>query len=63
MPAVLDVITDPNVPPLPPHISGEHAKSFVSALLHRDPDALRMITASFKEVWDGMFPPRQGGPS
>jgi pyruvate dehydrogenase (quinone) len=58
VPIVLEMVTDPNVPPLPPHISATQAKSFLAALLHRDPDALRMVTASFKEVWDGLFPPK-----
>jgi pyruvate dehydrogenase (quinone) len=60
VPTVLEMITDPNVPPLPPHISLKHAKSFLSALLHGDPDSMRMVTASIKEVWDGLFPPKGG---
>ena len=58
VPTVLEMITDPEVPPLPPHVSLEQTRSFLSALLHRDPDSVRMITASFKEVWDGLFPPK-----
>jgi pyruvate dehydrogenase (quinone) len=61
VPTVLEMVTDPNVPPLPPHVSFKDARSFLSALLHRDPDALRMVTASFKEVWDGLFPPDKAG--
>lgn len=57
VPTVLEMMTDPNVPPLPPHISFDQAKSFASALLNRDADAMRMITASVKEAWDGLFPP------
>ncbi|OMH23465.1 thiamine pyrophosphate-requiring protein [Tersicoccus phoenicis] len=36
-PVILDVVTDPNVPPLPPHISYAEAKGFLSALLKGDP--------------------------
>jgi pyruvate dehydrogenase (quinone) len=57
-PTLLEMVTDPNVPPLPPHISFEQAKAFLSALIKRDPDSLRMVTASAKEWWDGVRPRR-----
>ena len=38
-PGVIDVVTDPEVPPLPPHIRPEHAKGFARAILHGDPTA------------------------
>jgi pyruvate dehydrogenase (quinone) len=41
-PAVLDVVTDPEVPPLPPHIRAEQAKGLASALRQGDP-AMRDI--------------------
>jgi pyruvate dehydrogenase (quinone) len=50
-PVVLEAITDPNVPPLPPHITLEQAKAYVSALLKGDPDALGIIKRSFREVF------------
>ncbi|MGH8608240.1 MAG: thiamine pyrophosphate-dependent enzyme, partial [Gammaproteobacteria bacterium] len=50
-PAVLEAITDPNVPPLPPHITLEQAKAYISALLKGDPDALGIIKRSFREVF------------
>ena len=37
-PVVLEVKTDPEVPPLPPHISFEQAKNFMSTLQQGDPD-------------------------
>ena len=58
-PTVVEMVTDPNVPPLPPHITFEQAKAFLSALINRDPDSLRMVTASAKEWWDGAFPPKK----
>jgi pyruvate dehydrogenase (quinone) len=58
-PAVLEMVTDPNVPPLPPHITFEQARAYLSALINRDPDSLRMVTASAKEWWDGVFPPKR----
>ena len=36
-PAVLDVVTDPEVPPLPPHIRFEQAKEMANALRRGDP--------------------------
>jgi pyruvate dehydrogenase (quinone) len=47
-PAVLDVVTDPEVPPLPPHIRFDQAKGLARALARRDPAAREMITQSLK---------------
>src|SRR3954449_7430892 len=47
-PALLEVITDPEVPPLPPHIRMEQAKGMASALLARDPAAKEMVKESVK---------------
>lgn len=58
VPTVVEMVTDPNVPPLPPHITFEQAKAYLSALIRRDPDSVRMVTASAKEWWDGAFPPK-----
>ena len=58
VPCVLEMVTDPNVPPLPPHISAKQAKAYLSALLHRDPDSIGIIQSSIKEVWESLFPPR-----
>ncbi len=57
VPTVLEMVTDPDVPPLPPHISAKEAKAYMSALLHRDPDSIGIVTSSIKEVWEGLFPP------
>lgn len=58
-PALLEVMTDPDVPPLPPHITLEQTKAYLSALIKRDPDAVGMVTASAKQWWAGRFPGRQ----
>ena len=47
-PAVLEVMTDPEVPPLPPHIRFDQAKGMAHALARRDPAAREMITQSLK---------------
>lgn len=54
-PAVLEAITDPNVPPLPPHITLDQARAFFSAMVKGDPDALSVIrrtaTDKAREFW------------
>lgn len=49
-PVVLEAIVDPNVPPLPPHITLEQARNYLKAILKGDPDAMRIIKASVKEM-------------
>jgi pyruvate dehydrogenase (quinone) len=56
VPTVIEMVTDPDVPPLPPFISAKQAKAYLSALLHRDPDSIGIVKASAKEWWDGLFP-------
>jgi pyruvate dehydrogenase (quinone) len=47
-PAVLEAVTDPSVPPLPPHVMPEQAKMLSQALFKGDPDAWDVIKQSFK---------------
>jgi len=49
-PAVVEAVVDPNVPPLPPHISWEQAKSFASSILRGDANALGFIKQTIKET-------------
>ena len=56
VPTVLEMVTDPDVPPLPPHVSLKQTKDYLSALIKGDVDASAIIRASAKEVWDGLFP-------
>jgi len=46
-PVVIDAITDPSVPPLPPHVSREHATAMVKALLKGDSDARDVVRQAF----------------
>jgi pyruvate dehydrogenase (quinone) len=48
-PCVLDFRTDPEVPPLPPHITVEQAKNFMTSLL-RDPSRTAMLKESMKQM-------------
>jgi pyruvate dehydrogenase (quinone) len=54
-PVVFEIVTDPNVPPLPPHISLEQAKDYVKAMFRGDPDSLHIIKQTFKEMADTYF--------
>jgi pyruvate dehydrogenase (quinone) len=46
---VVDVLTDPEVPPLPPHIRIEHAKGLLGALMHGDPESTRIVRQSLRD--------------
>jgi pyruvate dehydrogenase (quinone) len=51
-PVVLEAITDPDVPPLPPHITLKQARSFGMALLKGDPHEAGIL----KQAIGHMFP-------
>lgn len=55
-PTLIEVLTDPNVPPMPPHVTAKQAKAFVRALVHGDAQALQVVLASAREWWDGVKP-------
>jgi pyruvate dehydrogenase (quinone) len=47
-PALLDVVCDPEVPPLPPHIRFDQAKELSRAMLQGDPATLQMAKNALK---------------
>jgi len=49
-PVVLEAIVDPDVPPLPPHITFDQAASMTKALLKGDPDAAGIVRQSLREL-------------
>jgi pyruvate dehydrogenase (quinone) len=57
-PVVYEAITDPEVPPLPPHITIEQAKALSSALLSGDPHAGRIVRQSFSQKLQEFLPGR-----
>jgi pyruvate dehydrogenase (quinone) len=57
-PVVYEAITDPEVPPLPPHITIEQAKALSSALLAGDPNASRIVKQSFSQKLQEFLPGR-----
>lgn len=50
-PVVIEFLTDPNVPPLPPHITWEQAKAYLASLAKFDPDEWGVIKQSFKQMF------------
>ncbi|EDY20892.1 thiamine pyrophosphate protein central region [Chthoniobacter flavus Ellin428] len=54
-PVVYEVLTDPEVPPLPPHITFEQAVKFSESLI-RDTSAPAMIRGAFKDAVESLIP-------
>src|SRR5665213_879172 len=54
-PTVLEVITDPNVPPLPPHITFKMMKKYSETLLKGDPDEWEIIKSTWKSEMSTIF--------
>jgi pyruvate dehydrogenase (quinone) len=53
-PVVLEVKTDPEIAPLPPHISFKEAKQFMFAMA-RDDDARHVIADTARQVTNALF--------
>jgi len=57
-PVVLEALTDPEVPPLPPHITFDQAVGFARSLAHGDPNRREMIAQSLRQAARGLVPGR-----
>jgi pyruvate dehydrogenase (quinone) len=55
-PVVLEVKTDPEVPPLPPHITLQQAKKFTESLIKGDPNESRVIAGAARQVLESILP-------
>ncbi len=55
-PVVINAYVDPDVPPLPPHITLKEAKDFASSMIHDDPDRASVIAESIKQVVGDVLP-------
>ena len=55
-PVVLEVKTDPNVPPLPPHITPSQAKAFSSAFLKGDHEAAQVVRRTVQQFVEDLIP-------
>lgn len=58
-PVVVDVLTDPSVPPLPPHIIFEQAKNFGSFMFKEDSDFWDVIKQTWKNMIQEYIPDRE----
>ncbi|HST94244.1 MAG TPA: thiamine pyrophosphate-requiring protein [Microvirga sp.] len=58
-PFVLDMVTDPNVPPLPPHITLKQARHFMGALAKGDPDAGSVLVNTARELVGSILPTKE----
>ena len=56
VPVVLEVKTDPEVPPLPPHITIDQAKKFTSMLLKDDPEEAHLLADTARQVLSSVLP-------
>jgi pyruvate dehydrogenase (quinone) len=61
-PTLLEMVTDPNIPPVPPHVSSKQVRHYARALLYRDPQALEVVKATAKEWWDSIKPTSRPDP-
>jgi pyruvate dehydrogenase (quinone) len=51
VPVVIDAVTDPNVPPLPPHITLDQAKEFGMSLLTGDVNRHRILKQALRHLF------------
>ena len=59
-PTVLDVRTDPSIPPIPPHATFEQAKDAATALLKGDPDGWSVLKEGLMTKAREIFPGQRG---
>jgi pyruvate dehydrogenase (quinone) len=57
-PVVLEAITDPEVPPIPPHVTFEQAKNLMTSLVKGDPNAARVAKEGLKGKLEEFLPGR-----
>ncbi|SEO53610.1 thiamine pyrophosphate-requiring protein [Nitrosovibrio sp. Nv6] len=50
-PVVLEACTDPDVPPLPPHVTLEQARAYALAVMKGDSDSAGIIRATVKQIF------------
>lgn len=60
-PVVLDVHTDPDIPPIPPHADWEQVASMTKAMLGGDEDALGVLKSGIKQKVQELIPGRKAG--
>ena len=58
-PVVVEAYTDPNVPPLPPHITLKQAAAYSSMLLKGDPDEGGIVKQTIKDAAAAVLPKKR----
>jgi hypothetical protein len=56
---LLEMVTDPNIPPAPPHLTGKQLRAYATALVKGDRDAIATVMAAARQWWSGLFPPEE----
>jgi pyruvate dehydrogenase (quinone) len=56
MPVPVEARTDPEVPPLPPHVTSAQAQAYASAIVKGDPGGWEMVKRSIREMLAGYLP-------
>jgi pyruvate dehydrogenase (quinone) len=57
-PVVFEAVTDPEVPPLPPHITFDQARAFLSSMVKGDEGRVAMVKQSVKGMAESILPHR-----
>jgi pyruvate dehydrogenase (quinone) len=57
-PAVLEAVVDPEIPPLPPHVTGEQMKMLTKAMVKGDPQAIGVMEKSLRAKVEEFLPGR-----
>ncbi|MEZ2224056.1 thiamine pyrophosphate-requiring protein [Rhizobium sp. RCC_161_2] len=57
-PAVLEVKTDPEVPPMPPHLTFEQIRNLTTALMEGDPQESGVIKGTARQLLEAILPGR-----
>ncbi|WP_417780011.1 thiamine pyrophosphate-requiring protein [Stutzerimonas xanthomarina] len=57
-PVLIEFKTDPNVPPLPPHLKIDQIKKYATTLLQGDPDQAGILVQSAKQIFAKVMPNR-----
>ncbi|WP_168879030.1 thiamine pyrophosphate-requiring protein [Rhizobium sp. P28RR-XV] len=58
-PVVLEVKTDPEVPPMPPHLTFEQMSNLTAALLKGDPEESGVVKGTLKQALSAILPGRK----
>jgi pyruvate dehydrogenase (quinone) len=57
-PAVLEAVVDPEIPPLPPHVTGDQMKKMARAMVKGDPEASGVMEKSLRAKIEELLPGR-----